>query len=100
MTRGPSLHVAVLQVELELPASHSLKEKRSALKPLLIALQREFACSASELGDLDDVGRSLIACAVVSNDARHAQRVLQKVPRWIEGHRPDLAVVDYQLEQR
>lgn len=100
MTDGAALHVAVLQVEIELPASRSLKDKRSVLKGLLIAVQREFGCSAAELGHLNDPRRSLIACAVVSNNGRHSQRVLQKVPRWIEGHRPDLDVVDFQLELR
>lgn len=93
-------HVAVLLVELDLPACRTLKDKRSALKPLLIALQREFGCSAAELDRLDDPGRSIIACAAVSNDSRHTQRLLQKIPRWIEGHRPDLDVVDSQLELR
>lgn len=98
--RHPSVHVAVLLVELDLPACRTLKDKRSALKPLLIALQREFMCSAAELDRLDDPGASVIACAVVSNDGRHIQQVLQKIPGWIERHRPDLEVVDHQIELR
>jgi uncharacterized protein YlxP (DUF503 family) len=100
MSHRPTVHVAVLQVELELPACRTLKDKRSALKPLLIALQREFACSAAEFDRLDDPGRSIVACAVVSNDGRLVQRILHKIPRWIESHRPDLDVVDFVVEAR
>ena len=100
MSQRHAVHVAVLQVELELPACRTLKDKRSALKPLLIAIQREFACSAAELDRLDDPGRSVIACAVVSNDGRLPQRILHRIPRWIETHRPDLDVVDSQVEAR
>jgi uncharacterized protein YlxP (DUF503 family) len=98
--RTGSAHVAVLLVELELPACHSLKDKRSSLKPLLVALQREFSCSAAELDRLDEPRQSVIACAVVANDGRHVQRVLQRIPGWIEGHRPDLEVVDSSIEMR
>jgi uncharacterized protein YlxP (DUF503 family) len=98
MSRKPSVHVAVLQVELDLPACRTLKDKRSALKSLLIAVQREFACSAAEIGLLDDPARSVIACAVISNDGSHTQRVLQRIPAWIEDHRPDVSVVDQELE--
>jgi len=100
MSNHPSVHVAVLLVELDLPACRTLKDKRSALKSLLIAVQREFTCSAAELDRLDDPGRSIIGCAVVSNSGPHTLQVLQRIPRWIEGHRPDLDVVDFQVEAR
>jgi len=100
MSAGLAVHVAIVVIEIDLPACRTLKEKRSALKPLLIALQREFACSAAELARLDDPGRSVIGCAIVSNDGRHAERVLHKVPRWIEGHRPDVEVVDFEVDRR
>ena len=98
MSRTASAHVAVLHLELELPACRTLKDKRSALKSLLIAIQREFACSAAEIDLLDAPARSLIACAVVSNDGVHTQRVLQRIPAWVEGHRPDVTVIDHELE--
>lgn len=100
MSRPASVHVAVLQVELALPACRTLKDKRSALKSLLISVQREFACSAAELGWLDDPSRGLIGCSVIGNDGRHVERVVQKIPGWIERHRPDLEVVDFQVEAR
>ena len=100
MSPGVPIHVAVLVIELDLPACRTLKQKRSTLTSLLIAVQREFACSAAELDRLDDAGRSLIGCALVSNDGRHAERVLQKIPRWIEGHRPDVEVIDFEIDRR
>lgn len=93
-------HVAVIAVELDLPSCHTLKEKRSSLKALLAAIHRELPCSAAEVDRLDDPRSAVIACAVVSNDSRHAQRVAQKIPGWIERHRPDLTVVDAALDLR
>ncbi len=36
--------------------------------------------------------------AVVSNSSAHAERLLERVIYWIERNRPDLYVVDYQIE--
>lgn len=91
------MHVGTLLVELYLPGCSSLKHKRSALKPLLARLHKEFNLSVAEV-DYNDRHRSaMIACAVVSNDVKHVQRVLEKIPGWIETHRPDLQVVDQEM---
>lgn len=94
------MHVAVLSLELDLPACRTLKHKRSTLKSLLIALHREFSCSAAELDRLDSPSAAVIGCAVLTNDGRHGQRLLQKIPAWVERHRPDVVVVDYAIELR
>jgi uncharacterized protein YlxP (DUF503 family) len=94
------MHVAALSIELRLPGCRTLKEKRSALKSLLAAVHREFNVSAAELDHLDDPHSSVVACAVVSNDAAHGQRLLGRIPGWIEDRRPDLQVVDSQLAMR
>ena len=91
------MHVAVVTIELHLPGCNSLKEKRGILKPLLARLQREFNISTAEL-EHNDMHRSAgIACAVVGNNDRHLQQMLETIPRWIERHRPDLQVVDHQI---
>ena len=92
------MHVALMTIELRLPGCASLKEKRGRLKPLLAGLHREFNVSAAETGRQDSHAAAVIACAVVSNDGRHAQQVLDGIPHWIEARRPDLEVVDQQLE--
>ena len=93
----PAMHVAALTIELHLPGCASLKEKRSRLKPLLARLHRQFNVSASEIGENDHHTSAAIACAVVSNDHDHVQRVLSAIPPWIESQRPDLQVVDHSI---
>lgn len=91
------MHVGTLTIELHLPGCDSLKQKRSRLKPLLARLHREFNISAAEIDHNDRHRDAVIACAVVSNDAKHIQRVLEKIPDWIEKYRPDLQVVDQEI---
>lgn len=94
------MHIAALSIELRLPGCRTLKEKRSTLKSLLAAVHREYNVSAAELDHLDDPGSSILGCVVVSNDSAHAQRVLGRIPGWIEGHRPDVQVLDSALSMR
>ncbi len=91
------MHVGTLLVELYIPGCSSLKQKRSALKPLLARLHKEFNISAAEIDHNDSHRSAMVACAIVSNDVKHVQRVLEKIPGWIEANRPDLQVVDQEM---
>lgn len=92
--------VAACRVQLHLPTCDSLKAKRSALRPLLGRLRREFDLAAAET-DHQDVWRSAeIALVGVANDAGHVRAMLEKAVAWIVKYRPDVEVVDYQIEFR
>ena len=39
-----------------------------------------------------------IALACVANDTAHVEQVLNNAVQWIEHNRPDLQVVDWQIE--
>ncbi len=80
------MHLGLLTLWLHLPGCRSLKEKRRRLQPLLHRLHRQFNVSVAEIGEQDKWQRAVIACAIVSNDAAHAQRVLQQVTAWAETH--------------
>ncbi len=91
------MHIAVLTIELHIPGCHSLKQKRSRLKPLLARLQKEFNISTAEVGENDHHAFAVVACVMVSNDSRHVQRALDRVPGWVERNRPDLQIIDHEL---
>ncbi len=78
--------VGVLTLKLHLPGCNSLKEKRRRIKPLRHRLQREFNVSVAEIGALDAWQQAVLGCAVISNDAAYAHRVLQSVLGWVEKH--------------
>lgn len=90
--------VSTCQVELDLPGIESLKQKRSCLKSLAARLHREFNVSAAEVGLHDVWQSSTLGLAVVSTSADHGEHVLESAVRWIEEHRPDVTVIDYQIE--
>jgi uncharacterized protein YlxP (DUF503 family) len=90
--------VGVSRIQLYLPGSHSLKDKRSVIKSLTARICHEFSVSCSEV-DHHDVWQSAgIGVAIVSNDAAHIQDVLNHVIGWIERNHPDVEIVDQTLE--
>jgi uncharacterized protein len=96
--RIPNMIVGVCTIQLHLPANGSLKGKRAALKPLLIRLHKEFNVSSAEIDQQDSWQESTIAIACVSNDPTQAEQVLNQAVSWIELNRPDVQLVDWQIE--
>jgi uncharacterized protein YlxP (DUF503 family) len=93
-----SVVIGACTIELYLPGSSSLKSKRGLLKPLLSRLRREFNLAAAEVGANDTWQSAVIGVATVANEPAHVQRVLERVPRWIEMHHPEVQVVDWATE--
>lgn len=90
--------IGVGVIELNLPGSGSLKDKRRILKSLKARLHKEFNVSCAEV-DLHDVWQSAtLGVAVVSTRSAHAEQVIEAVVAWIEQYRPDVDVVGHTVE--
>jgi uncharacterized protein len=76
--------VAITTWDLHLPACHSLKEKRSVLKPLTSALRRSFNVSVAETGHQDLWQRAEIACAAVGSARAVVEEMLRSADRLVE----------------
>jgi len=62
-------YVGVLTCELHFPEAHSLKEKRSVVRPIVAEVRKRFEVSVAEAGHLELHRRALIGIAVVAPDA-------------------------------
>ena len=85
------MHVAIGRVQLLIPQSRSLKEKRAVVKPIVEGIRHRFALSVAEVGFQDKWQRAAIGVAVVSGTTAHAAEVVDSVQRWIWS-RPDIEV--------
>ena len=81
--------VGSLSLDLLLGDVHSLKEKRSVVRPLISELKRKYDVSAAEAGHLDLHRRALIGVAVVGADATHCREVLDACERLVAS-RPEV----------
>lgn len=81
-----------IEVDLLLGDVHSLKEKRSVVRPVVSELQRKFAISAAEVDHLDLHRRTCIGASAVAADAKHVTDVIDRIERSVSS-RPELQVV-------
>jgi len=75
-----------LEFDLLLGDVRSLKQKRSAIRPVVAELQRKFSVSAAETGSHDLYRRAGIGVAIASADRGHAVDVLDAAERLVAGH--------------
>jgi uncharacterized protein YlxP (DUF503 family) len=78
-----------LEFDILLGDVHSLKEKRSIVRPIVAELRRRFAVSAAETGNLDLHRRAGIGVSVVSADRFHTVEVLDAAERLVAA-RPEI----------
>ncbi|MEM7447772.1 MAG: DUF503 domain-containing protein [Myxococcota bacterium] len=83
--------VGIGRITLRLDEIASLKEKRGIVRRLIDRAQNRFNASIAEVGDLDSKRSVQIGVSVVSNDRRHADRMLASVIEFIDAQ--GLAVV-------
>jgi uncharacterized protein YlxP (DUF503 family) len=81
-----------MELDLLLGDVHSLKEKRSIVRPIVAELRRRYDVAAAEAGHLDLHRRSLVGVAVVAADAAHCGEVLDSCERLVAS-RPELELL-------
>ena len=86
-------------VHLHLPST-SLKGKRGIVKSILARARNTFNVAAAEVDHQDFPGSALLAFATVSGNRVLARRLLEQLEEWLVAERPDVEVVDVEIEER
>jgi uncharacterized protein YlxP (DUF503 family) len=81
-----------IEFDLLLGDVHSLKQKRSVIRPILAELSRRTEASAAEVGDHDLHRRARIGVSVVGSDAAHVRAVLDHADRLL-AERPEITLL-------
>jgi hypothetical protein len=88
--------VGTLRADVLLGDVHSLKEKRSVVRPIVAELRRRFQVAAAETGDGNLHRRAELSVALVSSEHRHVTEVLEACERLIAGH-PEIEMLSSRL---
>jgi len=89
--------IGLLQLDILIPESNNLKEKRSTIKSLKETIRKRFNVSIAETGKLDKWSRSEISITKVSNEAKFIRQEFQKIQNDIESRYP-VEIIDKQEE--
>jgi hypothetical protein len=88
-----------LELDLLLDDVHSLKEKRSFVRPLVSELRRRFELSVAEVDHLDLHRRAMVGVSVVAADRAHVVEVLDRVEDFVAA-RPEFQFLSAHRQYR
>jgi uncharacterized protein YlxP (DUF503 family) len=77
--------VGVCRLAFSLPGNASLKGKRSVVRRIVDRTRAKFNAAVAEVAELDSHRRAVIGVAVVSNDSRHANSMLDHISTFMSG---------------
>lgn len=89
--------IGVLQAQLLIRESRSLKDKRRVIKSLKDRLANRFNISIAEVGANEAHQQAIIGVAMVSNDHTHVQGALDQVVSFMQND-PRAELVEFQIE--
>lgn len=98
MTKKNRIVVGLCTVELQIPSSLSLKDKRQILHSLIARIRNDFNISIAEVDHQDSWQLATVALAAVSNDESVLHGVLEHILHRIEAARLDVVLLDYTIE--
>jgi uncharacterized protein YlxP (DUF503 family) len=89
--------IGVLQLELSIGDSMSLKDKRRVVKSLKDRIAHRHNVSIAEVGALDAHRTAILGIAMVSNDSRYVEGALSKIVDFVRAS-GTVDLVDYDIE--
>jgi uncharacterized protein len=92
-----SIIVGLCTIELFIPDSQSLKDKRQVLLSVKDRLQRKFNLSVAEVDEQDLWQKAVLGLVCVSNDGRHVNQVLDQALSMIRNN-PAIEIVQSRVE--
>ncbi|MFL6047241.1 MAG: DUF503 domain-containing protein [Propionibacteriaceae bacterium] len=87
-----AMWMGALEFDLLLGDVHSLKEKRSLIRPLIAEIRKRFELSVAEVDHLDLHRRAAIGVAAVSPDRAHLVELLDAVEQLV-AYRPEVELL-------
>lgn len=87
-----AMWTGALEFDLLLGDVHSLKEKRSLIRPLIAEVRKRFELSVAEVDHLDLHRRAAVGVAAVSPDRAHLVEVLDAVEQLV-AYRPEVELL-------
>ncbi|ASR35330.1 hypothetical protein BAY61_10375 [Prauserella marina] len=86
------MYLGSLELDVLLGDVRSLKQKRSAVRPIIAEVRKRFDVSVAEAGHQDLHRRTLLGVAVVAADGEHVRDVLDACERLVAA-RPDVELL-------
>lgn len=88
--------MVAVEIEIRIPTSGSLKDRRQVVRALLDGVRRRFEVSAAEVGGQDTWQRATLGFAIVASDAGIARETVDAIDRFVWSH-PEIEVLGVEV---
>ena len=75
--------IGILQVEVHIPASHTLKEKRAVVKSLKDQIRGRFNVAVAEINSDEKWQRATLGLSTIGEGRTYVQGILRQVSEWL-----------------
>jgi uncharacterized protein YlxP (DUF503 family) len=89
--------LVVVSIDLRVPHSNSLKDKRREVKSLKDKLRARLNASVAEIDYLEEWQRAVIAVAMIGNDKRKLERDISVIHQLLESN-GNIDLIDVNVE--
>ena len=86
------MSLCYLEIKVDLPLSQNIKDKRGILKSLISRVPNKFNVSIAEIGLHDYWKSSLIGIAIVANDGKIFDSMVESIISFIESSYPNITI--------
>ena len=83
------MFIAACRIELELPESSSLKDKRQVLRSIMARVRNKFNVAVAEIDYQESWRNAALGIVCVSNSGGHARSMVETVASYVEESRID-----------
>ncbi len=97
MLEDVTSHVGLLMVEIFIPQSQSLKDKRHSIRSIKDKAKANFNVSVAELGELDKWQTATLGFVAIGNDNHYVDGIMQNILEMIRSY-PELEITNSRLE--
>lgn len=86
------MSLCYLEIKVDLPLSQNIKDKRGILKSLISRVSSKFNVSIAEISLHDYWKSSLIGIAIVANDGKFFDPMVETIISFIESSYPNIII--------
>jgi len=76
--------IGICQIDLYLPNSHSLKDKRNLLKSIKLRIRHNYNVSISEIDNFELWKNTTLGVACIGNEKKYLNKVLNEIILFLE----------------
>ncbi len=91
------MHIAILQFEMHIPGSQSLKDKRRVVRSIKDRLHKQHMVCVAEVGALETWNLAILGIVACNRSGAYLQQVMDAIVEKLKGH-PEATLGECSLE--